>query len=346
NTPVQVVEYYAAIGDTLTDGSKLIALRSDFISELAANRVKLQNELNTFQSYTRPRMEVELNNLSEKVAERQVLLEQIQGEINEIEYYQKVALSTIDSMIGTAQKQYNRTNSLNEFKVASDQELENSSNILLQAKAEKNSINSEYIFQKTGLLNEQWETKREIADLEKEILLTRSRSSEEEKKLNDSWNDLNRRVELFFGKGARLENDQMIIVTQSDGVVTYLGLKSSMHKNNEIIARIAFDEESVRFVADVDQRAYSFIKTGERVNIDMEAYPHYRYGKIKGVVSSISISDDQTDRYVVEISDLDLSGYSGKLIPGYVGEATVFSDSYTVFQYFKQSFKKITSFPS
>ncbi|MEQ9298462.1 MAG: hypothetical protein RIF33_07860 [Cyclobacteriaceae bacterium] len=341
STPVEVVDYYVTIGDTLEPGSRLVALHSDFISELASASGRMKNELQTFQDFSLPRIEVEINNLTNKAEEREILLSQIQNEVQEIEYYQDIALGTLDSMILTADKQYQRVASLNEFEVASDQELENSSNQLLQSKAEKNSITSEYIFQKTGLLNQLWDIKREVADLRKEILLKRSKALEEERKLQDKWNDLRSRVELYFGKGATIENDRLIIPVQTSGVVTYLSMKRSMHAANEIVARIAYGDDAIKFIADVDQDVYSFIRVGERVSINMEAFPHYRYGKITGKVNRISISDDQTDRYAVEITELDLGQYAGQLIPGYIGEATVFSDSYTVFQYFKQSFKKL-----
>lgn len=332
-SPVRVKAYSVKTGQDVQAGDTLFSLSSDFISSLASDYEKAASNLRNFEKFTIPRMKAEVGSLQKRIVEQQILQKKIEAEINEIEYFQRVAVRTLDSAVSVSEKQYQRVRKLKDQEAATELDLEISADQLLRARADRNSIESEYIFQKTGLLNQLWQTEQIIAELKEQIEIKELQMAEKGQSYRQELKSLAKKTQSYFGDGSFIEDGTVKITASKPGKISFLSLKGEIHDQNEVIARISALESSHLMAAKFSQTDYSYLKEGMQAKIKLYSFPHFKYGKIEGVVQSISSQPDLQGFYRVSIVPGDTSDFKGNIEIGHEGEATVLSKKQSIARY-------------
>ena len=191
--------------------------------------------------------------------------------------------------LGLVEKQFLRDSLLFVNKALAEAELEKSKTAWL---------NKEYEYEQSRV-NES-NTEIQIEKLKQDILDLELRYTEDQRNQQNSWQES---LENLIAAIA-LWKQKFMLTAPIDGVVSLTAIYSenqSVREGDKVMTIIPEDQGEIIGRINLSLEGAGKVDLNERVNIQIENYPHLQYGMVQGVVRNISLVPDDRE-YVVEVS--------------------------------------------
>lgn len=141
------------------------------------------------------------------------------------------------------------------------------------------------------------------------------------------------------------ELQKLVIVSTIDGTISNLfNAKQNIEllSKNDLLGIIAPKKEAFYAKVILNEKDLAYIKTGQEINLKLDAYNYYRYGAIKGKISYVSPSD--VDKTFYCLANIQKYNPNINLKAGYMLKGEVIIERMQLYQYIaKKLFNKIDS---
>lgn len=177
---------------------------------------------------------------------------------------------------------------------------------------------------------------RSIIDVENELQNYQRDIIELETQIADAKHNLN-----FTGD----ELKKLTIISAYDGTISNLfNARQSIEllAKGDLLAIIAPKKEHFYAKVLLAEKDLAYIKTGQEINLKLDAYNYYRFGAIKGKITYVSPSDVETSFYC--LADIKKYNSNINLKAGYKLKGEVIIERMQLYQYImKKLFNKMDS---
>ena len=178
--------------------------------------------------------------------------------------------------------------------------------------------------------------KRSIIDVDSEIENYRREILELETAIKDGKSNL-----MYVSD----ELGKMVITSPYDGTISNLfNAKQNQQIINkgDLLAIVAPENEKFYAKVTLDEKDLAYVKTGQDINLKLDAYNYYRYGAVKGKITYVSPSDVNQTFYC--LARIDSYNPNINLKAGYKLKGEVIVERMVLYQYImKKLFDKIDS---
>jgi multidrug resistance efflux pump len=141
------------------------------------------------------------------------------------------------------------------------------------------------------------------------------------------------------------ELGKMVVTSPYDGTISNLfNAKQNQQIINkgDLLAIVAPSREKFYTKVTLDEKDLAYVKTGQDINLKLDAYNYYRYGAVKGKITYVSPSDVNQTFYC--LARIDSYNPNINLKAGYKLKGEVIVERMVLYQYImKKLFDKIDS---
>jgi len=262
---------------------------------------------------------VELDYHRQRIKSLEGEVEQMNGHLRSLRNLTGILRRELDLV----ESQYIRDSTLFLRKVLSEAEFE---------KAKSLWLNKEFEFEQSRV-NES-NTQIQIEKLKQDILDLELKYTEDQRNQQNAWQES---LENLIAAIA-IWKQRFMLMAPIDGVVTfttYYSENQNVREGDKVMTVIPEDQGEIIGRINLSVEGAGKVDTGQRVNIQIENYPHLEWGMVQGVVRNISLVPDDRE-YTVEVSLPDgLTTYYDKDIPfdqEMQGKAEILTDNRRLLQ--------------
>lgn len=300
NHSVNVENFYAKVGDTLSINDSICKVSAPEIQEIISEIKLAQSQLKSLKKFDSLDVGLRISNLDNEVATKQYLLNSLELESKAINdwYISKKAALSEEVIYHENLEQVNR--GLFEKDVISKFAYLEIKKNTINKKEELISLPNEF-GQKIQQIN------FKIKEVNGEVVVLRNSQREFSSSYKTNSSKLNEQItvsldklKLYYGN-FKIVDDGLILLASHKGLLTFGYQSNNLLQPGEILYRLDSSNGGFEARGFIKANKIAYLKPSLTSKIILETFPNYEWGALTGIVNNISKSPNERSLYPFSI---------------------------------------------
>ncbi|GAB4235580.1 MAG: hypothetical protein Tsb0034_09820 [Ekhidna sp.] len=196
-----------------------------------------------------------------------------------------------------------------------------------------NTVISEHIYNRGNIENEIDLLKQQLNQKNKDIKLLKMQYDLISDQMRSNTQKIHDQIQYLYGNYA-IDKGGIVLLSPHNGSISYLNESEKTLISDGSLLKIETNKEDFKGIISLTPSQAPKIHQGQTLRLKFDAYPHYTWGSIEGVVTSISRSPADDGNFLAEIDLTSKTDFKGTIQKGGTGEVVFIIDQRSMFSYF------------